>query len=237
MKRFSRTAPVQAAVVSVGVLLTVSACGTTAPTVAQPTPAVSTSQPSTSSPPTSSSSTFTAPPPPTSSSSSSSTTPRPTQTNLNECFTSTSGLGPTPAANTPARSFGTTVKITSGTADTSMTLKVEAPRPVSDNPSFPSTDNTRLVAIKITATLLTGTSRYVGSTSFNMFDAGGKECRRTYFSSLAPADEFRGKLLTTSDKTVTGSLVYKVPVPAATDRLVVAFNGQLRTTATVQWKG
>lgn len=234
MKRVSRTAPVQVAVACAGVLLTVSACGTQAPTVTQPTPAASSTQSSTSAPPTSSSSVFTAPPP---SSSSSSTTPRPTQTNENECFTSSVGIGPTPAPSTPARPFGTAVKITSGNSGAEIALKVESPRKVSPNSAFPSTGNTRLVAVKITASLIEGTSRYVGTSSFNMFDSAGKQCRRSFFSSLPSADEFKGKVLTPSAKTVTGSLVFEVPVPAATDKLVVAFNGQLRTTATVQWKG
>lgn len=234
MKHLARTTPA-VAVASAGLVLLLGACGPSAPSVAQPTANVPTSTSSTSSTSTAAPVTPTAPSTPTTvpPSTDSSTT----ATNASSsCTTSSKGIGPTPSASTPVRAYGVTAPITTTATQVEVGIKVEAPRKVSAG-SIPPTPGTQLVAVQITATLEKGTSDYVGSTTFNMFDTSGNQCRKSYLNGLPSDQVWSGTSLSSTKKSATGSLVYEVPESQDLSKLVVAYNGQFSTTATVQWKG
>ncbi|MBO1755226.1 hypothetical protein [Allobranchiibius sp. CTAmp26] len=215
------------AIGSAALILLLGACGSSAPSVTPPTGNVasSSSAPVTPTAP----STPTTVPPSTDSSTSA--------TNASgTCTTSSTGIGPTPGASTPVRSYGVTAPITTTATQVEVGIKVEAPRKVSAG-SIPPTAGTQLVAVQITATLEKGTSDYVGSTTFNMLDTSGNQCRKSYLNGLSSTEVWIGASLSATKKSATGSLVYEVPVSQDLSKLVVAYNGQFSTTATVQWRG
>ncbi|XAS77988.1 hypothetical protein V3G39_08140 [Dermatophilaceae bacterium Sec6.4] len=113
-------------------------------------------------------------------------------------------------------------------------IKVEAPRVVTGG-SFPARPGTTLVGVQITANLLSGASAFIGSTTFSMSDEQGNLCRRSYLNGLSSDQTWRGSSLGSSTTSATGSLVYEVPSGQDLTKLVVAYNGQFRTTATVKW--
>lgn len=224
-----------AAAAAAGLMIVLSACGPAAPGVAQPTgnPPSSGGSPGTSSAPTTPTDTSTSTStPPTYSTPDSGTS----GSASNVCSASSSSIGPTPSSGTPSRAFGATANITTDNSDVKVGIKVDAPRAASAG-SYPLDPGTKLVAVQITATLLGGTSDYVGSTSFNMFDGKGNKCNKSYVNGLSSDQTWRGASLSSTTKSATGSLVYEVPASQDISTLVVAYNGQFRQVATVQWTG
>lgn len=229
MKHRARTTAAAAA--AAGLMIVLSACGPSAPSVAQPTGAPSVGGSSSSTPPPSTSA-------PTSpgSSAPTSATANSSSSASNVCSDSSSSLGPTPSSGTPSRGFGSTAGISTNNSDVKVGIKVDAPRAVGPG-SFPPSPGTKLVAVQVTATLLGGRTAYVGSTSFNMFDGKGNKCKKSYINGLSSDQTWRGASLSSTTKSATGSLVYEVPTIQDITSLVVAYNGQFRQVATVQWTG
>ncbi|MDQ2850727.1 MAG: hypothetical protein M3Y49_08325, partial [Actinomycetota bacterium] len=162
------------------------------------------------------------------------TTPNGSSSASNVCSSSTPGIGPTPSADTPARAYGSTAVIKKNDSQVRVGIKVEAPRVVTGG-SFSAHPGTMLVGVQITANLVAGASAFVGSTTFSMSDEQGNLCRRSYLNGLSSDQTWRGSSLSSSTTSATGSLVYEVPSGQDLTKLVVAYNGQFRTTATVKW--
>lgn len=231
MKHLAQTTTAAAA--AAGLMMGLAACGPSAPDIAQPTASPATSSDggsTTSSGPSTSIDTSTTEP------GTSTTDPGSSTSASNACTASTTSIGPTPSSGTPSREFGATANITTDNSDVKVGIKVDAPRAV-DEGSSPPSPGTKLVAVQITATLLAGTSDYVGSTSFNMFDDKGNKCTKSYTNALPSDQRWTGASLSSSTKSATGSLVYEVPQSQDVSTLVVAYNGQFRQIATVQWTG
>lgn len=70
-----------------------------------------------------------------------------------------------------------------------------------------------------------------------MFDGKGNKCTKSYTNGLSSDQTWSGASLSSTTKSKSGSLVYEVPTGQDLRSLVVAYNGQFRQVATVQWTG